>query len=95
MPLLNEKYQIIVVLFSGFDESEDGEYEYMEKETIFIEEYIKNNYSNRVHAIYACSLEESFARYFVASNNIKIDRIILGSSDLDHRNKLLASIKEK
>lgn len=56
---------------------------------------IKNNYKNHIHAIYGYSLGGSLVSYLVARNNIKIDHIILGSSDLDHTNKLLASIKGK
>lgn len=56
---------------------------------------IKNNYNNHIHAIYGCSLGGSLASYLVPRNNIKIDHIILGSSDLDHTNKLLTSIKGK
>lgn len=56
IPLLNEKYQTVVVSFSGFDESDNSEYESMDKETKLIEDYIKENYNNHIHAIYGCSL---------------------------------------
>ena len=84
VPLLNEKYQTLVVSFSGFDELDNNDYESMDKETELIEEYIKKNYDNHIHAIYGCSLGGSFAAYLVKRNNIKVDHIILGSSDLDH-----------
>ncbi len=95
IPLLNEKYQTLVVSFSGFDESDNSEYESMDKETKLIEDYIKENYNNHIHAIYGCSLGGSIASYLVSRNNIKVDHIILGSSDLDHSNKISACIKGK
>ena len=52
VPLLNEKYQTLVVSFSGFDELDNNDYESMDKETKLIEEYIKENYDNHIHAIY-------------------------------------------
>ena len=95
VPLLNEKYQTLVVSFSGFDELDNSDYESMDKETKLIEEYIKENYDNHIHAIYGCSLGGSFAGYLLKRNNIKVDHIILGSSDLDHTFKLNAYIKGK
>ena len=93
LPLLQEKFQTVVVSFDGFDESENTTYKSMEEETIKIEEYIKNNFNNEIHAIYGCSLGGSFASFLVKRNNIKVKHIILGSSDLDHTNKFNAYIK--
>ena len=62
---------------------------------ITIEKYIKEKFYNHIFCIYGCSLGGSFASYLVQRNNIKVDHIILGSSDMDESNKLVASIKGK
>lgn len=95
IPLLQEKFYTVVVSFDGFDENEKSEYKSMEDETIKIEKYIKEKFYNHISCIYGCSLGGSFASYLVQRNNIKVDHIILGSSDMDESNKLVASIKGK
>ena len=95
IPLLQEKFYTVVVSFDGFDENEKSEYKSMEDETIKIEKYIKEKFYNHISGIYGCSLGGSFASYLVQRNNIKVDHIILGSSDMDESNKLVASIKGK
>lgn len=95
LPLLKEKFYTVVVSFSGFDENEKSEYLSMDDETIKIEKYIKDNFNNHISCIYGCSLGGSFASYLLQRNNIKVDHIILGSSDMDEANILLASIKGK
>lgn len=95
IPLLQEKFYTVVVSFDGFDENEKSDYKSMEDETIKIEKYIKEKFYNHISCIYGCSLGGSFASYLVQRNNIKVDHIILGSSDMDESNKLVASIKGK
>ncbi len=95
LPLLKEKFYTVVVSFSGFDENEKSEYLSMDDETIKIEKYIKDNFNNHISCIYGCSLGGSFASYLLQRNNIKVDHIILGSSDMDETNILLATIKGK
>lgn len=95
LPLLKEKFYTVVVSFDGFDENENSEYISMDDETLKIENYIKEKFDNHISCIYGCSLGGSFASYLVQRNNIKVDHIILGSSDMDESNKLFASIKGK
>lgn len=95
LPLLQEKFYTVVASFDGFDESEKSEYMRMDDETLKIEKYINERFNGHISTIYCCSLGGSFASYLLNRNNIKIDHIILGSSDLDHSNKLTAAIKGK
>lgn len=95
VPLLKEKFYTVVVSFDGFDENEKTEYVSMEEEIIKIEKYVKENFNNHIECIYGCSLGGSFASYLLQRNNIKVDHIILGSSDMDQSNKIIASIKGK
>lgn len=67
----------------------------MEEETKKIENYIKEKFNNHISCIYGCSLGGSFASYLVQRNNIKVDHIILGSSDMDQSNVFIAKIKGK
>ena len=95
LPLLQEKFYTVVASFDGFDESEKSEYISRDDETLKIEKYINERFNGHISTIYCCSLGGSFASYLLNRNNIKIDHIILGSSDLDHSNKLTAAIKGK
>ncbi len=95
VPLLKERFYTVVVSFDGFDESENTEYLNMTDETLKIEKYVNDKFNGRISTIYGCSLGGSFASFLLKRNNIKIDHIILGSSDLDHSNKICAFIKGK
>lgn len=95
VPLLQEKFYTVIASFDGFDENEKSEYISMEDETIKIENYIKKNFYNHISTIYGCSLGGSFASYLLERNNIKVDHIILGSSDMDQSNIIAASLKGK
>lgn len=95
IPLLKEKFYISVVSFDGFDETEKSDYISMDLETLEIEKYVKDNFNNHISCIYGCSLGGSFASYLLQRNNIRVDHIILGSSDMDQSNKLSAAIKGK
>lgn len=94
-PLLEERFYVVVVSFDGFDENENTTYISMDDETIKIENYIKDNFNNHIKCIYGCSLGGSFAAYLVQRGNINVDHIIIGSSDFDDDNKLMATIKGK
>jgi len=93
LSLLQDKFYTVVVSFDGFDENENTEYESMEKETIQIEDYIKERFKNHITCIYGCSLGGSFASYLVQRGNILVDHIILGSSDMDQSGTWIAKIK--
>lgn len=95
VPSLRERFYTVVVSFDGFDEHEKTEYISMEEETKKIENYIKEKFNNHISCIYGCSLGGSFASYLVQRNNIKVDHIILGSSDMDQSNVFIAKIKGK
>ncbi len=93
VPLLKERFYTVVVSFDGFDENENSEYISMDDETIKIEQYVRDNFNNHVSCIYGCSLGGSFASYLLQRKNIKIDHIILGSSDMDESGIVYATIK--
>lgn len=95
IPLLSKKLYCVVVSFDGFDENENTTYVSMEDETVKIEKYVKDNFNNHIRAIYGCSLGGSFATYLVQRGNINVDHIIIGSSDFDDANKLVATIEGK
>lgn len=94
IPLLIDRFYCVVASFDGFDENyPDSTYLSMEDETIQIERYTKDNFNNHISCIYGCSLGGSYASYLVQRNNIIVDHIILGSSDMDHDKPFIASIK--
>ena len=95
VPLLSEKLYVIVVSFSGFDETEQVIYKDMDTETGMIEAYIMENHDGHLAACYGCSLGGSFAAYLVSRGKISIDHAIIGSSDMDEAEGISARFQAK
>lgn len=95
IPLLQKYFFVSIVSFDGFDETENTVYSSMEEETEKIEAYVNRKFRGKICCTYGCSLGGSFAAYLVKRGNIHIDHAIIGSSDLDEGNGLLAILKSK
>ena len=93
IPLLEPHFHVVCVSYDGFDETEDAVFPDMLTETARIEAYIQENFGGHIRAAYGCSLGGSFAGLLVQRRNIRIDRAILGSSDLDQDAPRKAKLK--
>lgn len=93
IPLLKEKFYVIVVSYDGFDETEDTIFPDMITETEKIESYIKENFEGKIFSAYGCSLGGSFVSLLVGRKNIHIKHAIIGSSDMDQANKPIAKVE--
>ena len=90
---LQKFFYVVMVSYDGFDETEDTIYPDMPTEAERIERYVQDNLSGRVFCTYGCSLGGSFAAYLLARRRIRMDHIIIGSSDLDQASVLGASLQ--
>jgi len=95
VPLLTDRCHVVVVSFSGFDETENTVYKDMDTETSFIESYVIKNFAGHIACCYGCSLGGSFVAYLVQRGIIRIDHAIIGSSDMDESHGLSAVVKSK
>ncbi len=98
IPILKDEFNLVCVSYDGFSKTENSEFASEEFTTIIeqvekIESYIAQNHQSKIHAIYGSSLGGSLVGLLVSRNKIEIKHAILGSSDLDQNNKLLAWIK--
>ena len=93
IPLLEPHFHVVCVSYDGFDETEDAVFPDMLTETARIEAYIQENFGGHIRAAYGCSLGGSFAGLLVQRQNVRIDRAILGSSDLDQDAPRKAKLK--
>lgn len=91
--LLKKDFYVVCVSYDGFDESEKSEFPDMIRETMKIEEYIKNRFKGKIHAAYGCSLGGSFVGLLVQRKNIHINHGIIGSSDLDQASQWTAKLQ--
>lgn len=91
--LLEKDFKILCVSYTGFEKTEKDNFISMTDEVEKIEKYILNNYGGHIHAAYGCSLGGSFVGLLISRGNIKLDIGILGSSDLDQSNFIVAWIK--
>lgn len=91
--LLADDYNVLCVSYDGFDETEHTEFTTMIEETEKIEKYIKENCDGHILAAYGCSLGGSFVGLLVSRQNIHIDYVILGSSDLDQASAFIARLQ--
>ena len=95
-PLLTESFFVVVASFSGFDENGAGEeYETMEAETEAIEQYLRDKLDGHIACCYGSSLGGSFAAYLVQRGNVRIDHVIIGSSDMDEAGEFSAQMQAK
>lgn len=95
IPLLTPFFHVVCVSYNGFDETEQTVFESMEKETEQIERYIKEKFGGRIFAAYGCSLGGSFVGLLIQRGNVHIDHGILGSSDLDQEEGVMARLEAK
>lgn len=93
--LLSEDFYVLCVSYDGFDETEETEFPDMIMETIKIEDYIRQKFQGRIHAIYGCSLGGSFVGLLAQRKRIHMNHGILGSSDLDQASKQVAALQAK
>ena len=90
---LMESFYVIVVSFSGFDETEASTYISMRDEAEKIEDYVQILCQSHITCAYGSSLGGSLVAYLVQRHNIHIDHAIIGSSDMDHAGKLSARLQ--
>lgn len=95
VPFLEEKCFVIVVSFSGFDETDPGIYRNMDTETEAIEEYVIRNHAGRIDCCYGSSLGGSFTAYLVQRGKISVGHAIIGSSDMDEAHGFPAMLQSK
>ena len=88
-------YFVSIVSYTGFDENDKNDFSTITNEVEQIEKYVKENYNNKILAAYGCSLGGSIVGLLVARKNIHLKFGILGSSDLDQSNIIMAKIKGK
>ncbi|WP_335619110.1 alpha/beta fold hydrolase [Clostridium saccharoperbutylacetonicum] len=91
--LLAEDFFVVCVSYDGFDETEKTEFRDMLTEVAKIEDYIKQRFNGKIHAVYGCSLGGSFVGLMVQRKKIHMEHGILGSSDLDQATRLIAVIQ--
>lgn len=93
IPYLEKDFYVVCVSYDGFDETEDTVFNSMLEETEKIEQYVKENFSGRVHAAYGCSMGGSFVGLLMQRKIIHINHGIIGSSDLDQETGFGAKFK--
>lgn len=93
IPYLEKDFYVVCVSYDGFDEAEDAVFDSMISQTEKIEQYIKDNFSGKIHAAYGCSMGGSFVGLLVQRKVIHISHGILGSSDLDQEEGFSAKLK--
>lgn len=91
--LLAEEFFVVCVSYDGFDETEKTEFHDMLTEVAKIEDYIKQRFNGKIHAVYGCSLGGSFVGLMAQRNKIHMNHGILGSSDLDQATRQIAAVK--
>ncbi len=92
---LSEKFFVLAVAYTGFDDKDSEDYASVEDELVKIETYIKDNYSGEICAAYGCSLGGTFVAHLAARHNIHMKYGIIGSSDMDQAGKVKAAIMSR
>ncbi|MEE1494248.1 MAG: hypothetical protein UF412_05845 [Anaerostipes hadrus] len=90
---LQKYFYIMVVSYSGFDETENTTFISELDEVAKVEDYIQSELDGKLFAAYGCSLGGSFVSLLVNRQKIHIDHAIIGSSDMDQAPKWLAKIE--
>ena len=90
---LQKYFYIMVVSYSGFDETENTTFISELDEVAKVEDYIQSQLDGKLFAAYGCSLGGSFVSLLVNRQKIHIDHAIIGSSDMDQTPKWLAKIE--
>ena len=83
LPMLRESFHVVCISYDGFDDTEDTVFPDMLTETEKNEQLIISCFGGKIGAAYGCSLGGSLAGLLLQRGNVHIDRVILGSSDLD------------
>lgn len=90
---LQKYFYIMVVSYSGFDETENTTFISELDEVAKVENYIQSELDGKLFAAYGCSLGGSFVSLLVNRQKIHIAHAIIGSSDMDQAPKWLAKIE--
>ena len=91
LPLLEEKYHLILVDYDGFDGA-GTVFSTMEEQAQKIEDHLLQHCNGRIDAAYGSSLGGSFVGLLLQRQRIHMDHAILGSSDLDQSGPFLLSL---
>ena len=92
VPLLQEHFHVIGVDYDGFD-NKDTTFPTIMEEVVKIERFIKNQLNGRIDIVYGSSLGGSIAGLLAERENVQIQHVILGSSDLDQSPNFQAHLK--
>lgn len=94
IPLLEEHFHVVVISFTGFDETEPETVFTTElEETEKIENYVLQHHNGSVFAAYGCSLGGSIVALMVQRKRTHIDHAFIGSSDLDQAGPVAARLQ--
>lgn len=93
--LLVEDFFVVCISYDGFDETEKTEFTDMLTEVVKIENYIKQRFNGKIHAVYGCSSGGSLVGLMAQRRKIHMNHGILGSSDLDKATKYIAAVETK
>lgn len=89
---LRKRYHLICVNYDGFDGDNSRPFTDMLTVTKKIEDYILKRHGGRIDAAYGSSLGGSFVGLLVQRKRIHISHAILGGSDLDQGNRIIARL---
>ena len=93
---LSNRFLVSCISYDGFDETQKNtEFTTILDQISKIEQYIKENYNNKIHAIYGCSLGGSLVGLLISRKNVNIKYGIIGSSDFDQAGKISAKLQTK
>ena len=93
---LERSFRVAVVSYSGFDEEEpDAAFDTVPNEVEQLERALHQRYGERIRAVYGSSLGGLFAGLLMARKVMRFDRVILGSTDLEHEGPLGARLKAR
>ena len=95
IPGLLDYFHVLCVSYDGFDPSENTVFKSMLDETAKIEDYLKEHYNGKIYAAYGSLLGGSFVGLLISRQKIHITHGIIGRSDLDQNNKIIAKISTK
>lgn len=89
---LAAEYHVLCVDYTGFDGG-TAVFDTQTAETERIEQYVKQHLGGHLDAVYGSSMGGSFASLLVQRQQIRIDHVFIGSSDLDQASPFAAKIE--
>ncbi|QIM45618.1 hypothetical protein GPZ88_00465 [Streptococcus ruminicola] len=95
IPRLLSDFFVLVVSYTGFDGEDREDFQSILAEVQKIEEMIQQNYQGKIFAAYGSSLGGTLVAQLVARKKVIMSKAIIGSSDFDQENHLLAFLKGK